>query len=211
MRLRHKKILNLAKGYRLRGKNVFTVAINRVQYALRQAYVGRKLRKRDARRTWIIQVGAATRLHGLNYSTFMHCAPMSGIALDRKVLAELAQSEPYSFKAVVETVKTTGAAQWLAKRQQEKENNRDKTKRYVDIRLGKIKPQFTFRDVEQKARVQSIDAVVAARKKRLAEEADAARRAFVRRVIDSPVIGTPWPDSNSQTSTDGSVPADPRR
>ncbi|CAE7326524.1 rplT [Symbiodinium sp. KB8] len=108
MQLKHKKIRALAKGYFLRNKNVFRTALNRVNKAAEHAYVGRKLKKRDMRKLWITQVNAGLQQHGFRYSDFIHSAALSDVALNRKVLAQLAITEPYSFKAVVETVRATG-------------------------------------------------------------------------------------------------------
>ena len=69
------------------------------------AYKGRKLKKRDFRRLWIIRINAASRLHGLSYSRFMHGLKKAGIELDRRVLAHLAVSEPDTFASLVEQAK----------------------------------------------------------------------------------------------------------
>lgn len=102
---RHKKILKLAKGYRGRAKSCYRVAIEKVEKALRYQYRDRRNRKRDFRSLWIARINAAVREHGLIYSQFMHGLKLAGIEVDRKVLAELAVSEPAAFKAIVEDVK----------------------------------------------------------------------------------------------------------
>lgn len=106
-RRRHKKVLAAAKGYRGRGKNVFRVAIERVEKGLQYAYRDRRTRKRNFRRLWIQRINAGARAHGLTYSQFMNGVKKAGIDLDRKVLADLAAREPEAFEAVVEQVKTT--------------------------------------------------------------------------------------------------------
>ncbi len=105
-RARHKKILNLAKGYRGRAKNCFRVAIEKVEKALRYAYRDRKVRKRDFRGLWIQRINAAVREQGLIYSQFINGLKLANIGLDRKVLADLAVREPDAFKQIVEKVKT---------------------------------------------------------------------------------------------------------
>ena len=105
-RARHKKILNLAKGYRGRAKNCFRVAIEKVEKALQYAYRDRKVRKRDFRGLWIQRINAAVREQGLIYSQFINGLKLANIGLDRKVLADLAVREPAAFNQVVEKVKT---------------------------------------------------------------------------------------------------------
>ncbi|CBJ48761.1 50S ribosomal protein L20P [Ectocarpus siliculosus] len=106
---RHKKILKLAKGYRGRSKSVFKIAIQRVEKALQQAYRDRKNKKREFRRLWIERINAGVRQHGMPYSVFVNKARKADVELNRKVLAEMAVTEPYSFRAVVETVKAKGS------------------------------------------------------------------------------------------------------
>ncbi|MCS7005369.1 MAG: 50S ribosomal protein L20 [Cytophagales bacterium] len=104
-RAKRKRILKLAKGYFGRRKNVWTVAKNAVEKSLTHAYVGRKLKKRDFRSLWIQRINAAARQYGLSYSVFMGKLRKADIALNRKVLADLAMNHPDAFKAVVEKVK----------------------------------------------------------------------------------------------------------
>ncbi len=104
-RARRKKILNLAKGYFGRRKNVWTVAKNAVEKALQYAYRDRKQKKRHFRALWIQRINAGVRQHGLSYSVFINKLHKSGIELNRKVLADLAMNHPEAFKAVVEKVK----------------------------------------------------------------------------------------------------------
>jgi large subunit ribosomal protein L20 len=102
---RHKKILNLAKGYRGRAKNCFRVAIEKVEKALRYAYRDRKARKRDFRGLWIQRINAAVREQGLIYSKFINGLKLANINLDRKVLADMAVKEPNAFSQIVAKVK----------------------------------------------------------------------------------------------------------
>jgi large subunit ribosomal protein L20 len=76
-----------------------------VQRALKFAYVGRKVKKRDYRSLWIVRIGAAARLNGLNYSQFMHGLKVAGIDLDRKILADLAVNQPEAFTELANSVK----------------------------------------------------------------------------------------------------------
>lgn len=105
-RRRHKKIINMAKGYRGRNKSCFRVAIEKVEKALQYAYRDRRNRKRDFRRLWIARINAATRQHGLSYSVFINLLKKADIEIDRKVLAHLAMTEPKAFSAIVEKAKT---------------------------------------------------------------------------------------------------------
>ena len=98
---RRKKILKLAKGYRGTKSKLYRSAKESVERGLNFAYTGRKLKKRDFRSLWIVRIGAAARLNGMNYSQFMHGVKLAGIELDRKVLADLAVHQPDVFKEVV--------------------------------------------------------------------------------------------------------------
>ncbi len=94
---KRKKILSLAKGYYGTKSKLYRSAKESVERGLKFAYTGRKLKKRDFRSLWIVRIGAAARLNGLNYSQFMHGLKITGIELDRKVLADLAVNQPQAF------------------------------------------------------------------------------------------------------------------
>ena len=100
---RHKKILELAKGYRGRGSTAYRVAIEKVAKALRYAYRDRRNRKRDFRALWIQRINAGARRHGLTYSQLMHGIKLAGLDLDRKVLSDIAIREPEAFQAIAAT------------------------------------------------------------------------------------------------------------
>ena len=104
-RARRKKVLDQAKGYYGKRKNVYTVAKNIVEKGLPYSYVGRKLKKREYRQLWIARINAAVRAEGLTYSQFIHLLNTKGIELNRKVMADLAMNEPESFKALIASVK----------------------------------------------------------------------------------------------------------
>jgi large subunit ribosomal protein L20 len=104
-RARRKKILDQAKGYYGKRKNVYTVAKNIVEKGMTYSYVGRKLKKREYRTLWIARINAAVREEGMNYSQFISGLTAKGIDLNRKVLADLAMNEPEAFKALVASVK----------------------------------------------------------------------------------------------------------
>ncbi len=100
-RARRKRVMEMAKGYFGRRKNVWTVAKNAVEKGLVYAYRDRKAKKRDFRTLWIARINAGARLHGLSYSEFMGKIKKAGIDLNRKVLADLAMNHPSAFEAVV--------------------------------------------------------------------------------------------------------------
>ena len=104
-RARRKKILDQAKGFYGKRKNVYTVAKNIVEKGLTYSYVGRKLKKREYRQLWIARINAAVREEGMTYSQFINKLSVKGIDLNRKVLADLAMDEPESFKALIAQVK----------------------------------------------------------------------------------------------------------
>jgi large subunit ribosomal protein L20 len=99
-RLRRKRVLKQAKGFRGRRKNNITTANAAVDRSMQHAYIGRKEKKRNFRALWIQRINAACRLHGLTYSRFISGLARAGIELDRKVLADLAVREPDAFKAL---------------------------------------------------------------------------------------------------------------
>lgn len=103
---RHKKVIDAAKGYRGRRKNTFRIANQAVEKAGQYAYIGRKLKKRQFRAIWIQRINAAAREHGLTYGKFIHGLTKAGIEVDRKMLSDLAVSEPAAFKSLVEKAKS---------------------------------------------------------------------------------------------------------
>ena len=105
---RHKKVLKITKGQYGGRHRLFKTANEAMLHALEYATRDRKRRKRDFRRLWIQRINAATRLSGMSYSQFMYGLKVSGITLDRKVLADLAVTDPTTFANLVETAK--GAA-----------------------------------------------------------------------------------------------------
>ena len=102
---KHKRVLKLAKGYRGARSKQYRVAKQSVMRALEESYTGRKQRKRQFRQLWIARINAAARINGLSYSKFMHGLKLAGIDLNRKMLAEMAVSDPDGFAQLVETAK----------------------------------------------------------------------------------------------------------
>ncbi len=104
-RARRKKVLKQAKGFFGRRKNVWTVAKNAVDKAMLYSYRDRRTKKRNFRSLWITRINAGARQHGMSYSQFMGSMKISGIELNRKVLADLAMNHPEAFAAIVNKVK----------------------------------------------------------------------------------------------------------
>lgn len=104
-RKRRKKILKATKGNFGARKNVWTVAKNTYEKGLQHAYVGRRLKKRNFRSLWIQRINAAVRQYDMSYSEFMGKIAKKEIALNRKVLADLAMNHPKAFEAIVNSVK----------------------------------------------------------------------------------------------------------
>ncbi|MFO7939491.1 MAG: 50S ribosomal protein L20 [Bacteroidales bacterium] len=104
-RRRRKKILKQTKGYFGARKNVYTVAKNALEKGLTYAYRDRKTKKRNFRALWIQRINASARQHDMSYSEFMGKLNKKGIALNRKVLADLAMNHPEAFAEVVKTIK----------------------------------------------------------------------------------------------------------
>ena len=104
-RKRRNKILKMAKGYWGSKSRHFKMANQAVMKSLTYAYTGRKLKKRDFRQLWITRISAACKLNGMNYSTFMNGLKKSGIAINRKMLAELAVNDKAAFTQLTDTAK----------------------------------------------------------------------------------------------------------
>ena len=100
-RHRRQKVLKLAKGFRGGRSKIYRTAAGAVDRALRYAYRDRKARKRDFRALWIIRINAAVRMHNVSYNKFIHGLKLANVELDRKVLAELAISDPPGFARIV--------------------------------------------------------------------------------------------------------------
>jgi large subunit ribosomal protein L20 len=109
-RAKHKKVLNAAKGYRGRRKNVYRVAKEAVMKAGQYAYRDRRQKKRQFRTLWIARINAAARECGLTYSRFMNGLKKSAIELDRKVLADMAVFDKPAFAKLAESAKASLAA-----------------------------------------------------------------------------------------------------
>jgi len=102
-RSRHNKFLTLAKGYRGARHRWYRKAKEAVVKAGQYAFAGRKLRKRDMRSTWIVRINGLLKTHGLKYSTFMAGLKKANIAIDRKILAQLAATQPEIFTQIAKT------------------------------------------------------------------------------------------------------------
>lgn len=103
---KHKRVLKLAKGYRGARSKQYRVAKQSVMRALTSAYEGRKQRKRQFRRLWIARINAAARINGISYSQMMHGLKMAEVDINRKMLAEMAISDPEGFAALAELAKS---------------------------------------------------------------------------------------------------------
>ena len=104
-RKRRNKVMKMAKGYWGSRSKHFHVANEAVMKALTQAYIGRRLKKRDFRSLWITRISAACKANGMNYSTFMHGLKVAGIEINRKMLSEMAINDAVAFSALCEIAK----------------------------------------------------------------------------------------------------------
>lgn len=103
---RHNRTLKLAKGYRGARSKQYRVAKQSVMRALETSYTGRKQRKRQFRQLWIARINAAARINGLSYSKFMHGLKLASVDVNRKMLSEMAISDPEGFATLVEVAKS---------------------------------------------------------------------------------------------------------
>ncbi len=103
---RHNRTLKLAKGYKGARSKQYRVAKQSVMRALTSSYAGRKQRKRQFRQLWIARINAAARMNGISYSQFMHGLKLAGVEVNRKMLSEMAISDPAGFAALAELAKS---------------------------------------------------------------------------------------------------------
>ena len=107
---RRKKILKRASGYFLTKSKLYQAAQEAVERGLKFAYIGRKQKKRQYRSLWIVRINAAAQLHGLRYSTFISGLKKAGVGLDRKILADIAVTDPTGFATLAEQAKAALAS-----------------------------------------------------------------------------------------------------
>ena len=103
---KHKRVLKLAKGYRGARSKQYRVAKQSVMRALEESYTGRKQKKRQFRQLWIARINAAARMNGLSYSKFMYGLKLAEVNVNRKMLSEMAISDPEGFSSLVEVAKS---------------------------------------------------------------------------------------------------------
>jgi large subunit ribosomal protein L20 len=104
-RAKRKKLLARAKGFYQTKSKLYRAAKEAVDTALKYAFVGRRRKKRDFRRLWVVRINAAAREHGLSYGQFMHGLKRAGVEVDRKMLADLAATAPASFASLASRAK----------------------------------------------------------------------------------------------------------
>ena len=109
-RRRHKKVISRAKGYYNARRKVFRVAKQAVTKAAQYAYIGRKRKKRDYRSLWIVRINAAARMFDLSYSRLINGLKKAGVAIDRKVLADIAVHDMDAFRQLADRAKQAQAA-----------------------------------------------------------------------------------------------------
>jgi len=107
---KRRKLLKLAKGFYLTKSKLYRSAKESVDRAGNFAYIGRRLKKRDFRRLWIVRINAAARQHEMSYSQFIAGLKRAGVELDRKSLADLAVKDPQAFARLVESARSAGAS-----------------------------------------------------------------------------------------------------
>ena len=103
---KHKRVLKLAKGYRGARSKQYRVAKQSVMRAVEESYTGRKQKKRQFRQLWIARITAAARMNGLSYSKFMYGLKLAEVNVNRKMLSEMAISDPEGFASLVEVAKS---------------------------------------------------------------------------------------------------------
>ena len=133
-RAKRKKLLARAKGYYANKSKLYRAAKESVDTALKYAFVGRRRKKRDFRRLWVVRINAAAREHGLTYSQMMSGLKAAGVTLDRKMLADIAVNEPASFASLAQQAK---AARPLATPRPVREQKAARPAKTVKVRPAK--------------------------------------------------------------------------
>jgi large subunit ribosomal protein L20 len=113
-RAKRKKLLKRAKGFYATKSKLYQAAQEAVDKALNYAYAGRRRKKRDYRRIWVVRINAAARTHGLSYGQFMNGLKVAGIGLDRRSLADLAVNNPAAFADIASQAKQAAPARAAA-------------------------------------------------------------------------------------------------
>ena len=108
---RHKKVLDMAKGYVGRANNNYRIALEKVEKGLQYAYRDRRNRKRDFRGLWIQRINAGARMYGVSYNQLIHGLQLANVEVDRKVMADLAVTDQAAFGALVKSAQAALAAQ----------------------------------------------------------------------------------------------------
>lgn len=106
LRKRHKRVLKQAKGYFGSKHLLYKTAHEQVMHSLKYAYIARKQNKRNFRKLWIARINAAARMHDLSYSKLMHGLKLADVNINRKMLSEIAISDPENFKKICDTAKS---------------------------------------------------------------------------------------------------------
>ena len=114
-----RKYLRLAKGFRGRAKNCITILMPKVEKALQKSYKDRKRRPREYRKQWIMAINAGVREHQVSYSRFIYGLNRSNLTINRKILANLAINEPFTFKAIVDEIKAQNNLELIHKEDME--------------------------------------------------------------------------------------------
>jgi large subunit ribosomal protein L20 len=135
MHASRKRVLKLARGYRGRTKNCFTLAIRAVHRAQQYAYISRRLKKRNFRTEWIQRINAGARLHGIKYAHLVRFLPAAGIELNRAMLSTLANTEPFTFKACCEAAKLQMEVEAKAKLAAKEEAKREAEGKPSDVEM----------------------------------------------------------------------------
>ena len=155
---RHKKVIQQAKGFRGKRKNVFKLAKNAVMKAGTNAYRDRKLKKRTFHQLWILRINAACREHDMKYSRFIYGLELAGVEINRKMLSELASKEPDVFKKIVEKAKSAlppeGQAPELPKAKKATEPKTEKKTPKADPPKSEDEETLPRKKKEEKAEIK---------------------------------------------------------